>query len=55
MGVAAKDDDKAITETRKFFLDTSVAIGLSLKSALQPPYPPSLSQFGTSQISWETS
>ena len=40
MGVAAKDDGKAITETRKFFLDTSVAIGLSLKRCLTAPLSP---------------
>jgi hypothetical protein len=27
MGIAVKDDDKAMTETGKFFLDSSVAIG----------------------------
>ena len=58
MGIAVKDDEKAMTETRKPFFRLICChwiMNTEVLPSLQPPSPPSLSQFGTSQISWGTS
>jgi hypothetical protein len=54
MGIALKDDDKAITETRKVFFPLIYRHWIMITEEVpspQPPSLPSLSRFGTSQIS----